>query len=263
MLRIEKTIHFEGNQIELNESQLDELNTFLASVEDMIPEKVDITGFCTGSKASFHCLKKSRERSIRIYNFLHERIEEEDVFEMRVANNDGGSKENVIVVIGYFLEDDAPAVGADVLFPEEFEDAFPSCLIRRTDFSEERFLLKGVEFVGNSATLLETAYPSLNSFAKHLKKNTSIQVHIEGFVNGSGGGKYLKNQGNPEKVQYKNGKHLSEARASNVMDYLVSEGVDPTRIDYVGKGGSNKLFRKPQNEAENAANRRIEVILTQ
>jgi len=54
---------------------------------------------------------------------------------------------------------------------------------------------------------------------------------------------------------------LSLNRATSVRDYLVTRGVDPSRISAVGVGSKNPLV--PNTNAENRANnRRVEIVVS-
>jgi flagellar motor protein MotB len=88
-----------------------------------------------------------------------------------------------------------------------------------------------------------------------------LRIELEGHVNGHMGRRYLKlaAKTNPERKAYKNGKELSLARAETVRDYLVSYGINADRIVCIGKGGTEKRFKRPKNSRENEANRRIEI----
>jgi outer membrane protein OmpA-like peptidoglycan-associated protein len=55
---------------------------------------------------------------------------------------------------------------------------------------------------------------------------------------------------------------LSELRAKAVVDYLISKGVDPDRLSYIGCG-STKPIAPNTTEEGRALNRRVEIkILT-
>lgn len=107
--------------------------------------------------------------------------------------------------------------------------------------------LKNIQFYGERADFLPTAEGSLNSLLKFLEQNSTIKIEIEGHVNG------------PEKPNTSAFKKLSFARALAVKDYLVENGIDSNRIQYIGYGNSQMLFPYPMKEEEHSANRRVEV----
>lgn len=94
--------------------------------------------------------------------------------------------------------------------------------------------------------------PKLDEIAAALQADTSINnVDITGYTDRLGSTKY--NQ------------QLSERRANSVRDYLISKGVDGSRLNAVGKGESNPVVtdchQKKRSELIEclAPNRRVEV----
>lgn len=104
---------------------------------------------------------------------------------------------------------------------------------------------------------------SLEQLLAFMQYYDSIDIQLEGHVNGRMGNRYMKKSGtnNPEKRAYKNGQELSLARAESIKEYLVEEGIESSRIQCVGKGGTEKIYKRPKNQREHQANRRIEVVI--
>jgi outer membrane protein OmpA-like peptidoglycan-associated protein len=107
--------------------------------------------------------------------------------------------------------------------------------------------LKNIQFYGERADFLPSAEGSLSSLLKFLEQNSSVKVEIEGHVNG------------PGKSNTNAFKKLSFARALAVKQYLVENGIEGSRIQYIGYGNSQMLFPFPMKEEEHSANRRVEV----
>lgn len=79
----------------------------------------------------------------------------------------------------------------------------------------------------------------LHDLAKEMKKHSEIKLKIVGHT--SSEGDTALNQ------------KLSEARAQAAVDFLVSRGVEATRLEAIGKGSS-----EPIDEQNPEANRRTE-----
>jgi outer membrane protein OmpA-like peptidoglycan-associated protein len=104
-----------------------------------------------------------------------------------------------------------------------------------------------IHFEKDSATILEDSGALLEQIADALARTPSItHVEIQGHTDDSG---------TPE-----HNKALSEARAGAVLDWLVSHGIDPSRLSARGYGQERPLSPNvtPQGRARN---RRVQFII--
>lgn len=99
-----------------------------------------------------------------------------------------------------------------------------------------------VNFAFNSAVLPDSADEMIGMIAQLMKESPEIKVRVEGHTDGVGSPSY--NQ------------FLSERRALSVGEYLVKQGVDPSRLEVVGKGMSEPLTRNKFDPA----NRRVQFV---
>ena len=100
-------------------------------------------------------------------------------------------------------------------------------------------------FVAGKADLSDDAKFVLHDLAKVMKDHPEIKLRLEGHTSAEGDAAF--NQ------------RLSEARAQAAVDFMVShEGIDPSRLEAVGKG-----FTQPKNPEDPTApeNRRTEFIV--
>jgi OmpA-OmpF porin, OOP family len=103
---------------------------------------------------------------------------------------------------------------------------------------------KNVFFATGSAKLLAKSYKPLNDVVKILSENPSYYLQIDGHTDNTG--KADKNQ------------TLSENRAAAVQAYLVSKGIDATRLANAGYG-QDKPAADNKTAAGRAKNRRVEM----
>ena len=117
-----------------------------------------------------------------------------------------------------------------------------------TNTTVKMLSLPNVQFEKNKTKLLSSSLSDLNSLADYLLQNKEIDAEIIGHTDSDGDAKANK--------------ELSQSRAQEVKRYLVSLGVQSSRIKATGKGESEP---KTENETieGRAMNRRVEVKLTQ
>ena len=105
------------------------------------------------------------------------------------------------------------------------------------------WVLVGVNFEFNSAQLTAQSYPILFYAVQNLNDNPDIKVEIQGHTDNIGSNEYNMK--------------LSQRRAETVRDYLVSKGIDPSRLTVKGYGETMPIADNNTPEGR-ALNRRIE-----
>ncbi len=104
------------------------------------------------------------------------------------------------------------------------------------------FILENIYFDTDKSNLTMDSYPYLDSFVEYLKVHASYSVTIGGHTDETG--------------TFEHNMDLSKARAESVASYLISHGIDSSRITTVGYGSS-----KPISKTDNHLNRRIQIEL--
>jgi OOP family OmpA-OmpF porin len=106
----------------------------------------------------------------------------------------------------------------------------------------EAVILRGVEFATASATLTEGSRPILDAVADDLKIHPLVQVELQGHTDSQGADVYNFD--------------LSQRRADSVRNYLMSRGVDASRL--VARGyGETQPIADNGTAAGRAENRRV------
>ena len=111
---------------------------------------------------------------------------------------------------------------------------------------ETLLILENVNFDFNSAQLTSESEVILDQAVKVLKQNSGVNVDIEGHTDSRGAESY--NQ------------QLSEKRAASVRDYLISRGVDGSRLMSTGKGENSPVASNDTKEGRRK-NRRVEFVV--
>lgn len=106
-----------------------------------------------------------------------------------------------------------------------------------------RFVLQGVQFETGKATLTSGSYERLAAVVEYMTYKKSARIEISGHTD---------NVGNK-----KDNQRLSQQRADAVRDYLVSKGIDASRIRTVGYGDEKPIASNDTPEGRQQ-NRRIE-----
>ena len=105
----------------------------------------------------------------------------------------------------------------------------------------------GLDFAPNTSELAGSAYGMLDEVARLLREAPAMRLRIEGHTDASGdeGANVI----------------LSRRRAEVVRDYLVSRGVDTSRLEVQGYGSARPIDTNRTEEGR-AHNRRIELVIT-
>jgi OOP family OmpA-OmpF porin len=106
--------------------------------------------------------------------------------------------------------------------------------------------LMGIRFETQEYVITQSAYTTLDYIADILRRNPDYKLEITGHTD---------NQGTVEDNQL-----LSEKRASAVRNYLLSKGVEESRLSSRGMGAGQPVASN-ETEAGRAGNRRVEFVV--
>ncbi len=110
-----------------------------------------------------------------------------------------------------------------------------------------KVVLKNIFFETGKAELKEESYQQLNTVIEFMKENQTLKLEISGHSDNVGGLTYNL--------------HLSELRAKAVVTYLLSQGIDSSRLTYKGYGPKQPIAPNT-TAAGKAQNRRVEFKIT-
>jgi OOP family OmpA-OmpF porin len=109
---------------------------------------------------------------------------------------------------------------------------------------KEKLVLEGVNFAFNSDQLTSDSYEALDKVAASLQDWSEVRVMVEGYTDNIGDDQY--NLG------------LSDRRARAVRDYLISKGIDASRLEWKGYGEADPIASN-DTPAGRAQNRRVDL----
>lgn len=110
-----------------------------------------------------------------------------------------------------------------------------------------KLILKGVNFETNSDKLTPESFAILDEVIEGLRDNKEVELEVRGYTDDRGSASYNQK--------------LSERRAIAVMEYLVSKGIDRSRLTAAGYGKKDPVASNDTPEGR-AQNRRIEFVRT-
>ncbi|MCI0751407.1 MAG: OmpA family protein [Flammeovirgaceae bacterium] len=188
-------------------------------------------------------------------------------------NNKSGRWITVVHVIGYqefkgVVDYSNPLNGiADGSLGYEQEAIIPIKLerVKKGDYIE----LDSVTFFNNSAILSPTSVHELDQIVDLMNENQNYKIDIHGHVNGKDSREAISrgtseeffklDEANNERKKVSS-KELSKLRAEIVKDYLVSKGIDASKVAVTGDGYFGMIY--PQKSTLAHLNDRVEIEIT-
>ncbi len=244
------TVYFDVGKNRLSASEIAKVKKAVSSWEEMVIEKIEIEGYCddTGNETLNYTLSLQRAHA------LSEVLESEGIDAKILSKYAGHGSlqiENLETDISKQRSLNRKA-SAQIWYHPKTEIVVNSItasigqkpidvkvnlkpLIMGTNIATgDRFTLEKVLFVGSRDIILASSYGYLTQFTDELKARPDVKIKIEGHVCCTKPGKDGKDEGSGKK-------NLSHTRAKAVFDYLVANGIDPSRMEYEGMKGEYPL----------------------
>ncbi|MFM7486683.1 MAG: OmpA family protein [Cytophagales bacterium] len=126
-------------------------------------------------------------------------------------------------------------------------------------------VMYNVYFYNDAGIMRPESKYEINSLLDMMRENPKYKIRIHGHTNGNSYGKIIS-MGESQNffaitTDVKNGfgsaKKLSEERAKVVRQYLIKEGIDPTRLQVKAWGGKRPLY--DEDHARSHSNLRVEI----
>ena len=223
-------VYFDFNKSEINTKCKLKLDSLLAANKSL--EIFKIEGFCDQVDSHSYNDKLAFVRANAINEYLkNKNVSFSSNFQIKsIGENFKHHKKQSLnrKVVLYFSQNDLKT---------KFKSAHKGDFIK----------LKNINFYNNSNQFLPKTKPLLFELLKILQNNEILKIEIQGHICCK-----LPNEG----------EFVSEARAKAVYDFLVSNKIDKSRLQFKGFGVSKPIFEIPeQSEFEREENRRVEILI--
>jgi outer membrane protein OmpA-like peptidoglycan-associated protein len=137
---------------------------------------------------------------------------------------------------------------------------FELARLKKGDFA----IMYNVYFFKDAGVMRPESRYEVTSLLEMLQENPKYKIRIHGHTNGNSAGKIISMSDSKNffslkdtKEGFGSAKKLSEERAKVIQSYLVSQGVDPARMQIKAWGGKRPVYEKDSQQAH--ANVRVEI----
>jgi outer membrane protein OmpA-like peptidoglycan-associated protein len=187
-----------------------------------------------------------------------------EVIYLEAPKNNRGTYTVVTQVPGYspvstvFEYKNLPKEGS-----EETVIELPMNKVKKGDYID----FNNVKFYKNASILQAPSQNELDGVVDLLKENPKYRIKIHGHVNGNqeresfvrgpNSSFFATNPSADQAIKGMSSKDLSIARAESIRDYLISQGIETSRISTKGEGGKIPLY--PEGGSYGYLNDRVEI----
>ena len=273
------SIYFDSNKSDLKKSEMLKLNTWILANKEV--KIVGVHGFCDedGSNGYNDTLAKNR------INYVFEKVKDKIKFREDFKTRSFGElhslskvkAQNRKVTLYYILAKDLkneneilkikkteiiavpkiiPTNKLAIKYPEKLvfenpdgtksEFKMDTVFMKKITFAKsgEKLKIENLNFVINTFAVVNESRGKLYELLLVLEKNPNLKIEIQGHLC----------------CQKIDRVGLSTLRAKAIMNFLVNNKIEKSRISYKGFGSDQPIYPLPEkSEKEAAANRRVEI----
>lgn len=113
-------------------------------------------------------------------------------------------------------------------------------------FPGAKAILHNIEFESGDAQIKEVSLEVLDAIVRFMHQHPHVKIEVSGHTDNTGSLEYNE--------------YLSEARAKNVVEYLISRGIEAERLRFKGYAWTRPIADN-KTETERALNRRVEFLV--
>ena len=271
------SVYFETNKFSLVSAETESLNQWITANPKV--KIVAINGFTDkdGSNALNDTL--SQKRVAFIYDYIANKVAIRSDFKSRSfgesLTQQGDKAKNRRVDIYYILEKDLARENEilgikeeikvvekrpQIKYPDIFQVQNPNGTVSNFELdtkfmqqvtearSGEKLQIKNLNFQFNTFAITNDSRGKLYELLLVMQQNPQLKIQVQGHI--------CCNNSHKET--------LSTQRAKAIKGFLISQGIDNSRVTFKGYGSTEPIFPLPEkNEEERAANRRVEILIVE
>lgn len=269
------SVYFETNKFSLVSAETESLKQWITA--NLKVKIVAINGFTDkdGSNALNDTL--SQKRVAFIYDYIANKVAIRSDFKSRSfgesLTQQGDKAKNRRVDIYYILEKDLARENEilgikkeiivvekrpQIKYPDIFQVQNPNGTVSNFELdtkfmqqvtearSGEKLQIKNLNFQFNTFAITNDSRGKLYELLLVMQQNPQLKIQVQGHI--------CCNNSHKET--------LSTQRAKAIKGFLISQGIDNSRVTFKGFGSTEPIFPLPEkSEEERAANRRVEILI--
>ncbi|MES2865098.1 MAG: OmpA family protein [Bacteroidota bacterium] len=228
------TVYFDTDSHQLSLSELSRLDKEFKNKDVDI---VSITGFCDNRATNEHNDSLAENRAKFVGNLLKKLVNASEFKIINKSENFAQSKnlaKNRKVEIVYNI-------------PIETPKATELTSKIKTSKIGDKLVLKNMNFYDRTDVLYPESKPIREELLQILKDNLKLKIEIQGHI-------CCSHQVDKEEIALK--------RCVATYNYLVSNGIDKSRLSYKSYDSTKPIFPIPEkSEEQRKANRRVEILI--
>lgn len=234
------TVYFDTDSHQLSVSELKRLDEHFKNKNIFI---VSVTGYCDSRASTEHNDSLAENRAKFVGNLL-EKLVNANGYEIISKGENFTQSEDL-------AKNRKVEINYDFLFSSELLIETPKVTELTTNINAskigDKLVLKNMNFYDRTDILYPESKPIREELLQILKDNPKLKIEIQGHI-------CCSHQVDKEEIALK--------RCVATYNYLVSSGIDKSRLSYKSYDSTKPIFPIPEkNEEERKANRRVEILI--
>ncbi len=257
ILKDEISLFYNTDSHSLNSEQKNKVNSFIEHYDDAKINKIVVFSSADFKGNNNYNLDLSKKRASKVVNYIKEntdfRVQMKYLGEKKKPKN-YNTKDGVVshrktnIICEYIL----PLSKKNK--PKYYQSLKRNYLNKLNYIEKNKSIrLKNINFFYGKTKTTYNSKIELKNLLEVMNKNKKLVILLEGHVC----------CGKSKNKEYENSLYklntLSTKRAQKIHDYLISNGIDSTRVSFKGYEFSKPIYFPERNERHRSLNRRVEI----